>query len=175
MAGIMAVTIEYEGLLTLKQREINQIVRSGMSKVGHTWRANYLPEHFTKRGARKYNYKPRAGETGSGRRFKGSYAQRKLRDKSHSRPLVFTGRGAAEALASRKVVAKATGKKASVTVPLPRKFNFRPKGGRIHMGRELTTTTRDEDMALEKVLVEQIEHKLKRAGQTGSIKVRIAG
>lgn len=175
MAGLMAVTIEYEGLLTLKQRDINAILRSGMNKIGHYWRANYLPGHFSKRGARKYGYTPRSGETGSSLRYKGSYAARKLKEKGHSRPLVYTGKSAAEALASRQVIAKATSKKATSEVPLPRGYNRRPKKGRIHMGKELTTTTSDEDMQIEKVLVGHLAWKLKIAGQTGGIKVRIAG
>jgi len=75
----------------LTARMLNNTAREVAEQVGLFWHRNYLDKHFTRSGAREYGYEPRSGEKGSGRRFQGSYMERKWKKYGHGNPLEFSG------------------------------------------------------------------------------------
>lgn len=78
-------------------RQLNTIAREVSQEVGLFWHRNYLDKHFTPAGAREYraavpgSFVPRSGEKGSGRRFQGSYQERKWKLFGHGNPLEYSG------------------------------------------------------------------------------------
>ena len=137
-------------LITQAMRRINRVIPT-------SWLARFLPIHFTKRGATIYKYQPRAGEKGSNRPFKGSYTQRKLRRRGHTRPLEDTGRGKSDAFSNQRVTS--TRKRASAVMRAP-VFNFRP-----HMVREITTVLESENDQLDHDATKKTDAELRRAGR----------
>ncbi|REJ65832.1 MAG: hypothetical protein DWQ31_16600 [Planctomycetota bacterium] len=160
----IAVNVELKGFEALKQRDLNDAIRDALSNMGVRWKRRYLPLHFTKAGARKYNYKPRQGELNPLRR--GTYTNRKLRLFSHTLPNVYTGELRRLSLQGQtKTTAKSTASRAHVRVHLPRKANFR-----LH---ELSIVSPDEQAELEKFLVEDLERQFTKRGQSGTVKVSL--
>ncbi|RQV98640.1 hypothetical protein EH220_03035 [bacterium] len=179
MAGVLSVTIEYDGILAMKQSDLNRVVRESMEWIGKYWRQHILPRHFTHQGATKYNYALRAGERGTGRKFRHSYTGKKLDRYGHTLPLVYTGEGRREALTDQRVIGKATAKMASVSIPLPRKYNLRRPGSPVNMADEIRAVSPEEIGILENELVKMLELKLRTHGQlnyaTSGVRVHIAG
>jgi len=141
-----------------------------MAKVGETWWREYLPIHFSTRARRRYNYRPRDGESGSGRPFKGSYAELKVNRGEvagavaigENKPLVFTGRSRERATGQKNIraVAKSFQEyRAEVVIHTPA-LNF-VDGAR----QELLASTPQEESELERVFAEQWEAELLKLGR----------
>lgn len=89
----MPVRIKRTGLTAgVMLREQNRISREVALRIGEFWYDRYFENHFTPKGAREYGYEPRSGEKGSGRRFQGSYHERKWKESGHGKPLMFSGK-----------------------------------------------------------------------------------
>jgi len=160
----IAVHVELKGYEALKQRELNDALRAALENMGVRWKRRYLPKHFTKAGAREYNYKPRQGELNPLR--KGTYSNRKLRLFSHVLPNVYTGELRRLSLqGATKTTAKATSTRAHVRVHLPRKANFR-----LH---ELSIVSPAEQAELEKFLVADLERQFAKRGQSGTVSISL--
>lgn len=131
----------------LGKRIFNNSVKATLATIAEDWHDEMLPRHFTEEGAREYGYYLRKGQglDRSGRAFQRSYTGRKLREKGHELPLVFSGEG--RGLARLRKI-NATNKQASVV--LPSKFSFRNPKSRIDMRAELTATTQSEESQLRK-------------------------
>lgn len=174
MANFFQIEIVHEGVRRGQQHIVNRVVREALQAMGLEWRAVYLPDHFTKKGARKYGYMPRSGEPGSNRGWSRSYTKHKLAIQKHTLPLVWSGEGRGEALYSKQAIAKATSKRAHVTLPLPRVFNWKNPKSNVNMRKEIETVTTDEVRSLERFLVEEIERRWQRLNETMQFTVRIA-
>ena len=89
--------------------------------------ASPLPaQALHRRRARNYRYAKRSGERGSGRKFRGSYTERKLKLFGHTRPLELSGEGKRLALYQRNIAAT----RDKVTCASPGNSTFAPSGAR---------------------------------------------
>lgn len=115
--------------LNFTVRDLNEILKGGYQQVGEMWHREMRPTRFTKRGARELNFPKRQGEQGGAQAkggFQKSYTGRKLREKGHTKPNVWSG--ASELLSKARTV-RATSKGVRVSLPGLRDWNRRkPKG-----------------------------------------------
>lgn len=118
------------------KRELGRCLKAMWADMGVMWHREFRPKHFTAAGAREYGYQPRSGERGSrgSKAFKSSYTGRKLRQKGHTLPLVWSG---LSRTFTRMRDVRSTSKGARVVMNPPA-LNLRPKGGTIDMRDELT-------------------------------------
>ena len=146
------------------RRQVNEAVRRVNATYPQAWLVNFLPRHFTNAATRRYGYAPRAGEKGSGKRWKGSYTQRKLRKFHHTRPLEATGEGVASVKSSRR--ATATTRRATATMR-GSVFNFpAPRGGKHRLMRhEIETVLDSEQQQLERLAQKKSDSELRRAAR----------
>ena len=110
--------------------------QTALKKTASYWQKEFLPLHFTPDAARRYNYKPRDAP----------YQRRKLRQKGHNRPLVWSGE--TERAAMRKGRRQKAGDKAVnliLRVPFYIANNF-AVGNQLEF--EMTKTTPAERVAL---------------------------
>lgn len=164
VASTLDITILYRGWEALKRSELNELLRQALTHMALRWKRRFLPKHFTKAGAREYQYKPRRGELDP--RKKGTYSNRKLRLFGHVLPNVYTGELRRLSLyGATDIVAKATSTRAWARVRLPKKANFR-----LH---ELQIVSQGEKTDLETFLAEDIERLVSRRGHTGSVQATI--
>lgn len=124
------------------KREHNRLMRESFEQAGAFYHVQFMHKHFTRAGAKEYGYKPRAGEqAGIGsRRFFRSYSGRKLREKGHQRPLVWSG--ASETLARIRDV-RANSRRGRI-VQHARGLNRKNPNSEIDMAREVRTVSRSE-------------------------------
>jgi hypothetical protein len=152
------IAVRFSGVEGMSKRQSNNAVKEAMRDLGRHWREKYLPLHFGPNAGRRYNYTPRQGQflpRGS-RQFRRSYVGRKIRLLKHNNPLEFTGEGKRLALTEEKITATVN----KVVIRLPRKFNFRPKNGKVRMADEIRTVRNDELRVLERVLADRVEWRL---------------
>ena len=126
--------------------------------IGTLWHRTMRPKHFTKAGAREYQYKPRGGEPGGGEQFKGSYLERKLRVMGHALPLVWSGESRS---LTRLRDVRSTSKSARV-VMRANKLNFRASPNAPDMREELRTISSSEQQRLTKHYEFVLTRELKR-------------
>lgn len=162
---MIQVTVNLSGAEMLTRKKINDAMRRAMYSLGVRFKTLLLPKHFTKAGAREYGYKPRKGESGSGRRFEKSYTWRKLRKFSHTLPLVYSGELRKETLfGSQKIRVTSTSKESTVHIGLPLKANYKNPHSEIHPLKELQTVSEMELARMEVWLTEYVEAELKKEG-----------
>lgn len=169
MAIILRSTIS--GFAALKPRELKPIMHAALVDTGERWRDKYLEMHFTNEASSRYGYLPRAGERGSGKNFRGSYTWRKLREKNHSLPLVFSGRSRDDSLKTKKIRALGSMKTARVRVTVSPRFNLRHPKSRIRMGEEVTRVLQSEEKDLSAFLVKRLDIRLTAAGKKATRRI----
>lgn len=175
LSGFLEIEIIHNGIRRGEQHLVNQVVREALREMGLEWRREFLPLKFKKQAYRRYNYTPRDGDPGSDApSFNKSYQGRKLRDKGHTLPNVYSGAGRDAALASMQANARATSKRAYVTLPLPVGFNRKHPNTDVNMRRELEVVIRSEVRHLEKLLGEEVERRWQKLNITKEFGVRIA-
>jgi hypothetical protein len=135
---------------------LNAILKAAWQKVGEYWHQHFREEHFKNSAMSRYGYTPRRGESGSGRPFKGSYTQKKLAIKKHTRPLVWSGESMRR-MEQRDVRARKDGVRIHLHAPV---FNFHPAMGRVDMAREMTRVTDAEFRELETVFDEHVDNAI---------------
>lgn len=178
------IRIELDGIAAATKTDLRNIQRTTWRFVGLFWHRTYKAIHFTKRAMRRYGYTPRRGDPGSGRRFKGSYQELKLLRKplfkgsnagtpiGEVKPLVWSGRSRALAMASRKVeaTAKSSGRgRVDIIINAPA-LNFSGPKGRINMRREMETVTAQEELQMGKVASERFIKELNRLNRRRTAK-----
>lgn len=163
---VLVLDFKIDGIAKLKKRQLNAVLREALKELGEYWIDEMLPKHFTKAGAREYGYTPRKGEAGSGQGFKNSYTAKKLRDKKHTLPMVYTGETRQIALSQSHAVGKFRGNegKSEITIVAPG-LNRRHPNSKIRMQDEVRKVSSREIPILERVLVKLIEKKLTAAGE----------
>jgi len=151
--------IKYDGFPPrVPRREINDVIRACLTRMGETWHRAYRPKHFTRAGAKEYGYTPRKGEGLHGRAFWKSYMGRKQRQKRHQRPLVWSGESE---LRSRVRDVRATSKRVRIVLRTPT-LNYRNKHSKINMAEEMRTVSRKEEQALTHMFDLQLSEGLRR-------------
>lgn len=134
------------GLFGITKADMRDAGRAAMRLAGWMWHRRYKGFHFQSFAGAKYGYAQRAP------RYKNSrFAFGKQRTAGPPRPLVFTGESERLAMASNKVVARATAfdrYHADVIVNAPA-LNYRNKNSTIDMRKEMTTLLPAESKQLE--------------------------
>lgn len=160
------IRIEYDAseVTGLKKAQLNQAFTRAHYKLGQMWREILLPIRFTREGITRYGLLPRVGDTGSGRRFRGSYTAYKVKKHGHKDPLRFSSEGRDEAIRTERIKATRYG----VTISLPRKFNRNNPKSKINMTDEVRSVTQGELRRMSAWLVELVEAEIAAAGGSGA-------
>ena len=149
----------------LLKRAFNAMKQKCFLAAGIFWHKEFRVKHFTKSGATEYGYTPRktSGKYG----FKSSYTGRKLREKGHTKPLVWSGESMA---LTRMRDVRATSKRGRVVIRAPR-FNTQPKNSTIDMRYEMTRVTEREAVQMIRVYDHSLDSQLRafRATQSKTI------
>ena len=151
------------GAMGIKPAAAKRIVRRVNKSIPVGWLTVYLPRHFGNQATRRYGYTPRSGERGSGRPFKGSYTQHKLRTHGHTRPLEYTGGSRRSAETNNR--ATSTINSASAVMPGARGYNRRYSGSKINMNQELTRVLEEENQNLDRQATRKADVEYRRAGK----------
>lgn len=142
---MFGAVLKYRGAVPkIAAKRRNVIYKEGFTLALTFWHFQFRPKHFTHAGAREYKYTPRKGESGSGRKFKGSYTARKLKQFGHTRPLEYSG--TSKALSSQQNI-KATSKGGRAIIRAPA-LNFRHPNSEIRMRDEMTRVSDAERQKL---------------------------
>lgn len=173
---MITVQLKVTGAEGMKKAKLNKIMRTALQSVGNRWHDKYLRRHFTTRGAQIYGYGARSGESGSGVKFKYSYTAWKQKKYGHKDPLVKSGNGKKEAIASKKIKARISSKLRAgvVTIQLPRIFNFnlrRTGKSKTNANEEIRRVTNSEIRDLERHFVKVLDQEYTKAGRRVSIGV----
>ena len=157
---ILQCTIVEEGVLLARPKDQRDALRAAMQAVGDTWDYRYKMLKFRDLAVRRYGLAPRRGEPGSGRAFKGSYAEAKLKRRANgqnvrsigeSKPFVWSGNSRERAQHNARVKATAassTRGECQNIIDVPT-LNLTPEGGRINLREEFERVTDDERAACE--------------------------
>lgn len=156
----IVVDVKVTGYANLPKSRLNAALKAAMRTLGVYWQSNILPEKWQPHAQAKYHLAGRSRQ----------YQRAKMKKYGHTRPLEFTGEGRRLAL-SPETRSRIRSTRDRVTIPLPSKFNWRPRGGHIKLGDELRRVTNEELRNMSELLVGQIELELELAGG-GSGKVR---
>lgn len=161
---MIVVDVKLKGYASLRKSQINAAMKAAMRTLGVFWHGQILPAKWGPHATAKYHLAGRSRQ----------YQRTKLRRFGHTRPLEFSGEGRRLAV-SVETRHRIRSTRDRVTIPLPAKFNWRPRGGRIKLGDELRRVTEDELREMTSVLVGQIELELEMAGgETGSVRAKLA-
>lgn len=160
MASRASVVLNEQGSVAATPKVRRDALRAGLEVVARLWHERYKMLKFSNAASRRYNLKPRMGEPGSGRKFKGSYTEAKLKRKANgqgvraigeTKPFVWSGNSRERARSANKVNAKAASASrgyAESIVDVPT-LNLRPKNGRIRLREEFEQVIEEERRALE--------------------------
>lgn len=148
---------QYVGMAVpgIAKRKLPPMLKAGFARCGKFWHGTYREKHFTKRGAREYGYTPRKGERGSGRGFHSSYTARKLREKGHTLPLVWSGESRSY---TRVRDVRATSTRVRVVMRAP-KLNYRHPASQINMRDEMTRVSIAERNELIRVFDRDLDRR----------------
>jgi hypothetical protein len=138
--------IKYRGPVpSIALRKRNEIFKAGYLYLLLYWHEHFREKHFTHAGAREYGYTPRVGEAGSGRKFAGSYTERKLKKHGHTRPLEFSGETRRRAAQTPNV--RATSKSARLRLDVPA-LNFKHPKSKVLARSEMIRISPAEQVIL---------------------------
>jgi len=134
----------------LLKRGFNKMKEKCFHTAMTFWHKELLQKHFTQSGAIEYGYTPRKRAwRGS---YKMSYVGRKIREKGHNKPLVFTG----ESMAMTRMRDVRATSKQGVCVIRGTKFNFRHPDSQVNMREEIATVSPSDAARM----VRTFDHKL---------------
>lgn len=140
---MLKISIEWTGYIAQPKRAMNRAKKIAWLAVGeHHFRKN-LRKHFTESGGREYGYAPRT---------KG-YKARKLRQRRHRKPLVWSGETRHRALNLKNI--KATSKGVTLRIDAPTLNRRHPKS-QVNMRAEMETISRGEIREIEGILQREI-------------------
>lgn len=172
--SVVTVQIRVTGAEGIKPRQLNKMAKTALLSVGDRWYGRYLKLHFTRRGAQIFGYGARSGEPGSGRPYKGSYAEWKSKRGKGNQPLVKSGRGKAEALANKVFRVRISSKlrAAILTISLPKIFNFnlrRAGKSKTNANEEIRRVTHVQSRDLSSHFAKVLSRLYEKAGRKVSI------
>lgn len=184
------VKYEADGFAAASKTDLRAVQRDVWNTAGLYWHDNYKAVKFTRRAYRLYNYTPRKGDPGSGRRFKGSYQEAKLLKKplfskasdgfdssaplpiGEVKPNVWSGQSRASAMANRKVraTARSAGQgKVEITINA-RALNLHAPRSKVRPHVEVTAIIDPELREMEEVGVNRFDAKLLKLRKKKTIK-----
>lgn len=191
--AFLQIRFTRSGVVGIGRNPLREIGRRAMYAVGYHWWKMFLPIHFQRRALNRYHYTPRQGDPGSGRRFKGSYAEAKVKRLSfaefvgrdlggggteraigENKPYVFTGRSRELALSTQSIVTKAPNFRdyqAEILINAPA-LNYISRT-KIDVQAEMRRTTAEEDMMHERIFAVEFEAGLNAVGRTNQKTITI--
>lgn len=167
------ITIIRAGYESVGRKERGDALRDSMRFIGVRHHRIYKMRKFTDAATRLYDLTPRAGEPGSGRPYKGSYTEakvkrgvngQKVRAIGESKPFVWGGTSRSAAQASQKVEATATSTRgsSSVIIRTP-SFNRGGTKSRINVNEEFRRIAESERKSQETEGLKRYDRNLQRA------------
>ena len=125
--------IQYKGSPEVKAKAFRGILKEEMLGIIDFWHEKYLPRHFTKAGARDYEYKERSE----------GHMKKKIRYFRHAYPLVFTGD--MKRMLLRRITISGTAKKVTGRLTGPKYlYQYRKDYNQPHKAEEVVRTTQPE-------------------------------
>ena len=165
--------IQYTRSPRATAQAMTRAVKAANKAAVEHWWEEFMPLHFTKKAARRYGYKPRAGQneppvltTGiagqpARTRPNPSYFWRKRREVGHTIPLVYSGESMRKA--RRTIRVTGTAKKATGVMKLPRYFYaYRKDVDQPDKASELTRVILREVQKLGQVHRKSVTDQLRR-------------
>jgi len=117
------------------KRKLNNTIKAAMMAIGKRQRDQNFPKHFRVSGIAMYHMGERSR----------SYTKRKLREKHHRKPLVWTGRTRAIARRANVRAAISKGQYPWVKVPIKsRALTSRLARSRVHLAEDMIAMTSGE-------------------------------
>jgi hypothetical protein len=169
--SILKVTIVRDGATNASAKVRRDALRDAYAYIGRMWDKLFKMKRFTDGATSRYHLKPRSGEPGSGRRYKGSYTEAKVKRKKNgdgrraigeSKPFVWAGDSREKVRNTHKVVAAAASASrgyAENIFDVPT-LNLTPKGGTIKPREEFQTVIEEERSLLEALGAGVYENKI---------------
>ncbi len=172
MIAFISITMTRTGVLAIGRNAMREVGRFTMNAIALQWWTEFLQIHFTRTAIKRYGYKPRAGDFGSGKPFKGSYTQSKvlrrrngqgIRSIGENKPFIWSGQSRERALSSPNISTKARtfrDYEGRVVINAP-VLNFVPNAR-----QEILAGTADEADDLEQTGGKEWEKQLKRRARS---------
>ena len=169
--SFVTIRIEKDGVAGITRSALGDVGRAAVRRPALLWWRKFLPIHFTNRASNRYGYAPRSGEPGSGRAFRGSYSEAKLKRKKIAgvqaigevKPLVWSGRSRERATSSPNIETVAQNFRsfeARVILDVPA-LNFKPR-----LREELIADYESEIQAMNRSFDRAFELELNKLGRT---------
>lgn len=167
------ITYETEAWASATKSELRDVQREVFRLIGLWWHRTKKAIHFTDKGARLYKFAPRAGNRGSGKKYKGSYAWHKVTRKAYhdgikplgeNKPNVWSGTSRASVMASNKVIPRATSStKGHVEIIMPAPaLNYRNPKSKTAPSEEITRVAPSEESEMSQIAPVFFEKRLLR-------------
>lgn len=172
--SLLVVTIETRGSAGATPKDRRDALRDAFAYIAGLWDKLFKMKRFLAGAQRRYNLTPRRGQPGSGRAFKGSYTEAKLKRRvngdgvraiGETKSFVWSGAVRSKVQGQRKIVAKAashTRAYAENIFDVPT-LNLTPKGGRIKLREEFQRVIEEERRLLEGLGAQHYENNLRRS------------
>lgn len=173
--GMLQITIETTGPAAASKKDRRDILRDSFGYLAGLWDKIYKMKRFGPGAKARYGFAARRGEAGSGRPYKGSYQESKVKGRKNGdgvksigegKALVWSGNSRSQAEAQHKIVAKAAShtRGYAENVFLMPTLNLTPATGRIKLRKEFETVTEQERKSLEGLGALYYENKINAAG-----------
>ena len=171
--AILSMTIEQRGAGAATAAARRNALRNAFAYIAGLWDKLFKMRRFQAGATARYSLAPRMGDRGSGRKFKGSYVEAKIRRRvngdgkrasGENKPFVWSGDSRDRVRQQHKIVAKAashTRAYAENIFDVPT-FNLTPKGGRIKLREEFERVIEEERRLLEDLGAQHYENNLAR-------------
>jgi len=170
------ILIRFKGFPSPRRGAAGKQLRAALKltwfDVGRFWHRRIRPKHFTPEGGREYKYTARQGSNRSpgGKGFNRSYTGRKLRQKGHRNPLVWSGQTRALTRIQR-ITSTSKGVRINLTAAA-RKLNLRPSGWTVSLGDEMVRVSSKDARMIEDVMNRLLNRRLNENRDAGTIEIR---
>ncbi|TXH44325.1 MAG: hypothetical protein E6Q97_32840 [Desulfurellales bacterium] len=141
--------IDVSGFPGASKTHMRDALRAGFYDAGMLWWRKYRPRHFAMTAFAEYGYTKRNSR----------YTKWKMRHLRHSLPLVRTGRSR-DLTQSKAIIATASYVHVRMSA---RVFNFKPKGFKGSMSKEMTTISSAEHQAMTETVESTFAKVISRA------------
>jgi hypothetical protein len=172
--SLLVVTITTTGAAAATAKDRRDALRNAFAYIAGLWDKLFKMKRFEYGARRRYKLLPRSGEPGSGKAFRGSYTEAKLKRRKNgagiqaigeTKAFVWSGDSRNKARQQRNIVAKAashTRAYAENIFNIPT-LNLRPEGGQIHLRDEFQIVIEEERKLLEGLGAMHYENNVNRA------------
>jgi hypothetical protein len=173
VANLLKVSIRTEGPTAATAKDRRDALREAFAYLAGLWDKLFKMKRFGPGARNRYRLQPRAGDTGSGRKYKGSYTEAKalrrangdgVRAVGETRPFVWSGATRSTVQSTHKIVAKAASAErgyAENIFDVPT-LNLTPRKGTIKLREEFQRVTEEERKLLEGLGAQHYENNLRR-------------